>query len=570
MTTRKKIDQRNSSIVGDMSGKRQAESLDDTSPAKKQKLDNAVASIGGVASAQTSAASMMEKIAKAKKLLESQKALQAKLAAAKLKAPAAAAAATQRAPPPAVRPPLPAFPQPGLLPQGLPRGAAKPTFRPAALRLDDQGREIDEFGNLVQTKTESVTTLKVNQKRPELARMNQEAPPPEKPDRPTTEEFFDEGIGFRGMRKLDRRRRANFEFVREGQFQKEAEIARIRQEFGDEGVRQLRARQQEEKRAAAQATVDANLIPLGARKVGEEAGPPTPAQDAIPEVEWWDARILVHPESYAAPMESDRYINEDRITIYVEHPVPLEPPVAETPAPPMPLMLTAKEKKKIRKQRREEREKERQDLIRQGLLEPPKPKVKLSNMMRVLGSEATADPTAVEAQVRQQMEDRAQAHEDRNLARKLTPAEKKEKKLKKLVGEANEGDAPQVALYKIMDLSNRQHQFKVKMNAQELHMSGCMLMADDFCLVIAEGSLKSHKKYNRLMLNRIDWNQSLEAEPQESKHNSCSLVWQGVVQEKVFQRFDMELCRTEAAANTFLKLKGLEHYWDLAKGHVNE
>ena len=49
-----------------------------------------------------------------------------------------------------------------------------------------------------------------------------------------------------------------------------------------------------------------------------------------------------------------------------------------------------------------------QDLIRQGLLEAPKAKVKLSNMMRVLGNEATADPTAVEAQVRQQMEDRAQ------------------------------------------------------------------------------------------------------------------------------------------------------------------
>lgn len=59
-----------------------------------------------------------------------------------------------------------------------------------------------------------------------------------------------------------------------------------------------------------------------------------------------------------------------------------------------------------------------------------------------------------------------QAHEDRNLARKLTPAEKKEKKLKKLVGEANEGDSPEVALYKVMDLSNRQHQFKVRVNAQ--------------------------------------------------------------------------------------------------------
>lgn len=51
--------------------------------------------------------------------------------------------------------------------------------------------------------------------------------------------------------------------------------------------------------------------------------------------------------------------------------------------------------------------------MRQGLLEAPKPKVKLSNMMRVLGSEATADPTAVEAQVRQQMEDRAQVHHSR-------------------------------------------------------------------------------------------------------------------------------------------------------------
>ena len=49
---------------------------------------------------------------------------------------------------------------------------------------------------------------------------------------------------------------------------------------------------------------------------------------------------------------------------------------------------------------------------------------------------------------------------------------------------------------------------------QELHMTGCMLMADDFCLVIAEGSLKSHKKYGRLMLNRIDWNQTLEDEQQ--------------------------------------------------------
>ena len=77
-------------------------------------------------------------------------------------------------------------------------------------------------------------------------------------------------------------------------------------EFGDEGVRQLRQRQQEEKRAAAKATVDANLIPLGARRGGHADTLQAPAQPPIPDVEWWDARILAHPDSYAAPMDSDK------------------------------------------------------------------------------------------------------------------------------------------------------------------------------------------------------------------------------------------------------------------------
>jgi hypothetical protein len=42
---------------------------------------------------------------------------------------------------------------------------------------------------------------------------------------------------------------------------------------------------------------------------------------------------------------------------------------------------------------------------RQGLLEPPKPKVKISNLMRVLGEEAVLDPTAIEQEVRQGVED---------------------------------------------------------------------------------------------------------------------------------------------------------------------
>jgi hypothetical protein len=58
--------------------------------------------------------------------------------------------------------------------------------------------------------------------------------------------------------------------------------------------------------------------------------------------------------------------------------------------------------------RRLEAEKEKQELIRQGLLEPPKPKLKLSTFSRSMGVEAAADPTMVEQQVRADQEARQQ------------------------------------------------------------------------------------------------------------------------------------------------------------------
>ena len=116
-------------------------------------------------------------------------------------------------------------------------------------------------------------------------------------------------------------------------------------------------------------------------------------------------------------------------------------------------MLTKKERKKMRTQRRREVETEKQEKIRLGLEPPPPPKgtvdkflakktdlascdfeerkkrepqslmtcthqfreltkiyfflaVKISNLMRVLGSEAVQDPTKVEAHVRAQMAQR--------------------------------------------------------------------------------------------------------------------------------------------------------------------
>ena len=60
----------------------------------------------------------------------------------------------------------------------------------------------------------------------------------------------------------------------------------------------------------------------------------------------------------------------------------------------------------------------------------------------------------------------SQAHEDRNEARKLTPAERKEKKLAKLTGEVEDAVITQVSVFSLGSLANTQHQWKVRVNAE--------------------------------------------------------------------------------------------------------
>eukprot|EP00884_Botryococcus_braunii_P015893 jgi/Botrbrau1/2988/Bobra.0026s0049.2 len=464
---------------------------------------------------------------------------------------------------PGVRPP--AF-LPGIIP-GMPGAAPKrPAFQPAPLRLNEEGREVDEQGNVVARAVQAVTTLKINQKLDQLAKSDVPSSPP-KP--PPAERFYDDALGDKGLRKLERRGRRDFNFVTPGYFERAAENARLRAQFGDAAVQDAIARRKAERRAEQLETIDANLIPIGQPQPLKPEKPPPPP---IPTVEWWDARILRIRDNYDGEENGggggiEGNIREDRITHYIEHPVLLDPPAEEPPPPAMPLMLTAKERKKLRTQRRLEREKEKQELIRQGLLEPPKPKIRISNMMRVLGSEAAADPTAIEQEVRQQMLERQQAHEDRNLARKLTPMEKKEKKLKKLLGDAEAGVATMVSVYRVRFLSTPQLRFKVSVNAEELHMTGCSVITDDMAIVVVEGGEKAQKRYNKLMLRRINWEQGRDDQDREAAlpPNKCDLVWQGTVKKPAFDKFYQEIVRTEGAARKFLEERGIANFWDIAK-----
>ncbi|CAA2960985.1 protein RDM16-like isoform X2 [Olea europaea var. sylvestris] len=439
----------------------------------------------------------------------------------------------------------------------------KPAKAPV-LRLDALGREIDEHGYLVNVpKVNNLSTLKVNinkQKKDAFQILK-----PELEVDPQKNPHFDARMGI-DKTKLLRPKRMSFQFVEEGKWSKDAEVIKLKSQFGEAKAKELKVKQAQLAKAKEEPIMNPNLIEVGERIITKEK-----KKDPIPEVEWWDVPFLQHGNygDIADGTVTKDKLKMEKMTIYVEHPRPIEPPAEAAPPPPQPLKLTKKEQKKLRTQRRLAREKERQEMIRLGVVEPPKPKVKMSNLMKVLGSEATQDPTKLEMEIKSAAAEREQAHIDRNVARKLTPAERREKKERKLFDDQSMLETI-VSVYKINDLSHPQARFKVDINARENRLSGCAVISEGINVVVVEGGAKSIKRYGKLMLRRIDWTAAVEKEEENENDdddkpaNKCVLVWQGSVARPSFNRFFVQDCRTEAAAYRFFSDHGVAHYWDLA------
>ncbi|CAO2816527.1 unnamed protein product [Amaranthus hypochondriacus] len=456
--------------------------------------------------------------------------------------------------------------------QMLPDVAAlqKPAKAPV-LRLDALGREIDEHGNVINvSKPSNLSTLKVN-----INKQKKDAFQIQKPELevdPEKNPHFDPRMGI-DKNKLLRPKRMTFQFVEEGKWSRDAESIKLKSQFGEAQAKELKAKQAQLAKAKAEPNINPNLIEVSERVITKEK-----PKEPIPEVEWWDVPLLRSGDyaDIASGGTFEEKVKMDKITIYVEHPRPIEPPAEPAPPKPQPLKLTKKEQKKLRTQRRLAKEKDRQEMIKQGLIEPPKPKVKMSNLMRVLGSEATQDPTKLEMEIRAAAAEREQAHVDRNIARKLTPAERREKKERKLFEDPNTLETI-VSVYKINDLSHKQNRFKVDINAQENRLTGCAVISEGFSVVVVEGGVKSIKRYGKLMLRRINWAAKMEKEDEEEDEdeeekpaNKCVLVWQGSVAKPSFHRFSVHDCRTEVAARKVFIDKGVGHYWDLAANFVDD
>jgi U4/U6 small nuclear ribonucleoprotein PRP3 len=380
-------------------------------------------------------------------------------------------------------------------------------------------------------------------------------------------EYLDPRLKIKGA---SRRPRATFEFKEQGEYQKLANTQRNKARL---------ERLQSEISRAAQHTGISSAVKLAlVTPSGSEA-----VESYIPEVEWWDEVVIGGGKGYVCgsgildithfrydhipPTNADpssRYA--DSISELVEHPIQLKPPNQPTQPQYLKACLTAKERKKLRRQNRRESQKEKAEKIRLGLEKPPEPKVKISNLMKVLGNDAIQDPTRMEAHVRKQIMERMQKHQQENEERKLTKEQKSAKKIRKIAEDTSL--AVHVAIYKVKSLANPSKKFKVHMNAKQLQMTGIILMVDDINVIIVEGGQKQQRFYKNLMMNRIKWGDEIAGQKKDARkddvgqRNECQLIWEGIVSKRSFGEIRFVIPVNHKNARETLQKYNVPHYWD--------
>lgn len=308
---------------------------------------------------------------------------------------------------------------------------------------------------------------------------------------------------------------------------------------------------------------------------------------APPALEWWDEGLINGDDYTATDAPANLKIDtpDTIITRYVQHPVLLDPPQEKHAPAQKPMYLTPKEQAKIRRQRRMADLKEQQAKIRLGLEQAPPPKVKKSNLMRVLGEQAVKDPTAVEARVTREIAERREQHDLANAERKLTKEARHEK-----LETQKEKDAALgifISVYRIDSLASGRNRFKISKNAEQNALTGICVVHPKFNVVIVEGGKHSVNSYRKLMLNRIDWTENPgpassdskdegqplwlsteddKGEPRDFSQNTCTLLWEGQAKTRAFRRWlGARICDSDSAAKDALSRAKMENFWALAK-----
>jgi U4/U6 small nuclear ribonucleoprotein PRP3 len=334
-----------------------------------------------------------------------------------------------------------------------------------------------------------------------------------------------------------------------------------------------RSRDHRDSEKDSEKAIDALLSrQIKSSKTEAKAEVPTNSESSgvhVPDVEWWDSVLTDNSES---------------VTHLVEHPVPLQgPKTSKATGPLVKAYLTEKEREKLRRLKKKEKEQDMQDKIRMGLMKPPPPRIKLKNLMRIVGQEAVAGPSAVEQAARAQAEERIREHEQLNLDRKLTPEQRRAKTIAKWTKPVEYDNVLKTSVYAIFTEVNGKARFKINKNADDLHLSGIFVQcksSDQASLVVVEGSKKSVKRFDRLMLHRIDWTANDESKMKDEDDESdsededseaikssgkCVRIFHGSEAKPLGKNFVPKWTYLEMNSDTLsvVQQKGYMHYWEM-------
>merc|ERR1719352_1448688 len=104
----------------------------------------------------------------------------------------------------------------------------------------------------------------------------------------------------------------------------------------------------------------------------------------------------------------------------------------------------------------------------------------------------------------------------------------------------------QCLVFKVKDLSNKRHLFKIDMNAQQFHLTGCCVTCTCVAnIVVVEGGTRAIKRYRKLMMRRIKWSEDQTKDDDDDDEDAavtapklqdhCVLIWEGCVKQPAFK-----------------------------------
>ena len=495
----------------------------------------------------------------------------------------------------------------------------------APLLLDAQGRQVDASGNVISAGLKREAELRVNQQQEEREREERrERRREQRAGRPVKEERDDE----RSRAYYDpslpahhhgREARA-LQLVPAGTHERKAAMMRMKM-------------LEREIAAAAEKDTDhaqpASAAAAGSKQQQQQGSSEQERQQKfiipavyspVPDVEWWDAALVAATSSSSSPSSSLSPAVPSEVTAFIHHPKPVESLAPQAAPAPQAALLTARERKKLKRRAGMEAQAELQEKIRLGLLPPPPPKMRLSNLMNALVNESVAEPSELERRVRAEIRGRREEHERVNRERQLGKEQRKEKVRRKLKDKVKDS-ALHVAVYAVRrGLDAGRIRYLLDVNAAQWSLKGVAVIirqsdgaagpaaagaapeqdSNGASVVVAEGGPKGLRRFQRLLLVRIDWKKELDdaqrrlaeegggeasmadvgghADGEDSDDEEeggdvarrnrryCCLQWTGLVAKPAFPvSFGFEVCRSETQARALFAKAGVEQYFDIAR-----